>query len=97
MPSSEFQRGMLRAIAIAEMYADENIRMASDTVACDPILNPKARARIRNQAALDAAMKVSEELQLDGFDHASKHKAGLDIAELIRTEAGRKRCAKDIR
>lgn len=83
---NEFHRGMLRAAEIAELYADENIRMASDTVACDPILNPKARARIRNQRELDAAMKVAEDLQLDGQDHASKHRAGLDIAELIRSE-----------
>jgi hypothetical protein len=71
--SADFQRGLLRAIAICELYADESIRMASDTVACDPILNPKARARIRNRAELEIAQKVSEELELDGFEYASKH------------------------
>ncbi len=84
--TAEYQRGLLRAIEIASLYADENIRMASDTVSCDPILNPKARARIRNQRELDAAMKVAEDLQFHGQDHASKHHAGLDIVALIRME-----------
>lgn len=84
--TTDFQRGLLHAAAIADLYADENIRMAEDTVSCDPILNPRSRARIRNQTELDVAAKVSEELQLDGADHASRHRAGLDIAELIRAE-----------
>lgn len=84
--TTDFQRGLLRAAEICDLYADENIRMAEDTVSCDPILNPRSRARIRNQAELDVAAKVSEELQLGGADHASKHQAGLDIAELIKME-----------
>lgn len=85
--TTEFQRGMLRAAELALLYADENIRMADDTVALDPILNPRNHHRIRNQAMLDAAMAISENLVERGFAHAERHQAGLDIAELIRGEA----------
>lgn len=84
--TTEYQRGLLRAIAICEMYADENIRMATDTVSCDPILNQDLRGRISNVSELARANEVSEQLQFEGADHASKHRAGLDIAELIRME-----------
>jgi hypothetical protein len=85
--TSEYIRGLLRAAEIADLYADENIRMADDTVACDPILNRKKRAQIKNITMLEAANKVSEILEIQGADHAAKHHAGLDIAKLIREEA----------
>jgi hypothetical protein len=85
--TTEFQKGMERAAELADLYADENIRMAGDTVALDPILNPRNRALIRNQAMLEAARVVSEDLCERGFAHAERHQAGLQIAELIRGEA----------
>lgn len=85
--TTEFQRGMRRAAQIAELYADENIRMADDTVLLDPILNRAKRAEIRNQAMLAEAMLVSENLARDGFAHAERYHAGTDIAEMIRQEA----------
>lgn len=84
--TTEYQRGLLRAIEIASLYADENIRMATDTVSCDPILNRKRRAEIKSQAMLDKAAAVSEMLEIKGADHASKHQAGLDIVALIKME-----------
>jgi hypothetical protein len=85
--TTEFQRGMRRAAQIAELYADENMRMADDTVALDPILNRAKRAQIRNQAMLDPATMVSENLAMDGFAHAERYHAGTDIAGMIRQEA----------
>ena len=84
--TSEYQRGLLRAIEIASLYADENIRMATDTVSCDPILNEDLRCRIANVTELARAREVSDRLQFEGADHASKHHAGLDIVELIKME-----------
>jgi hypothetical protein len=85
--TTEFQKGMERAAELADLYADENIRMADDTVALDPILNPANHYRLRSQAMLDAARVVSEDLNERGFAHAERHQAGLQIAELIRGEA----------
>ena len=85
--SDDFQRGLLRAAEIADLYADENISMAHDTILADPILNERSRRNIRNKAQLDAAAKVSERLTLDGHGHSSRYHAGKDIAEMIRNEA----------
>lgn len=87
--TTEFQKGMHRAAELALLYADENIRMADDTVALDPILNPANHHRIKNQAMLSAAMILSEKLGDDGAMHGAKYDAGRDIAELIRDEARR--------
>ena len=85
--TTQFQKGMHRAAELAELYADENNRMADDTVELDPIFNPRHHPRLRNQAMLQAALAVSEKLGEQGFAHAERHQAGLDIAELIREEA----------
>ncbi len=85
--ATEFQKGMLRAAELALLYADENIRMADDTVALDPILNPANHHRIRNRAMLEAAKVISEDLSERGFAHAERYQAGLQIADLIRDEA----------
>lgn len=85
--ATEFQRGLQRAAELADLYADENIKMADDTVALDPILNPANHHRLRNQAMFEAAMMVSENLGERGFAHAERHQAGLNIAEMIRREA----------
>jgi hypothetical protein len=87
----EFKRGMERAAELADLYADENIRMAGDTILADPILDEKNRAKIKNQSQLNEAMVVSELLTLEGHRHSSAYHAGKDIAEMIRTEARAKR------
>lgn len=85
--ATEFQRGLQRAAELADLYADENIKMADDTVALDPILNPANHHRLRNQAMLDAAWVVSDNLGEQGVLAAERHHAGLHIAEMIRREA----------
>jgi len=55
-----YNRGLEAAAMAADLFADENIRMAEDTVAHDPILNPKLRASLENQTQLDLAAMKSE-------------------------------------
>lgn len=87
MTSDEFRRGMLRAAEIADLYADENLRMAGDTIRADPILNPANRANIKNREQLVAAVIIAESLTIDGHGHSSRYHAGTDIAVMIRKEA----------
>lgn len=83
--TTEFQRGMRRAAQIAELYADENMRMAHDTLLADPILmHPKGQPFAGD---VDAAIRKSERLTIEGADHASQYRASKSIAEMIRREA----------
>lgn len=86
--TSEFERGMLRAAELAELYADENIRMTHDTILLDPILSARGRKEILNGAQLAEAEKVSEQLTMDAHGHSNRYHAGKDIAAMIRREAG---------
>ena len=88
--TSEFERGMLRAAELAELYADENIRMTHDTVLADPILSAQGRKKIRNLAQLEEAGRISEQLAMDAHGHSSRYHAGKDIAEMIRKEASKR-------
>lgn len=81
-----FERGMRRAAEIAELFADENMRMADDTIRLDPILNREKRALITSPDQFTQAAKVSEDLEYDGFMYASRSHAAKDIAEAIREE-----------
>lgn len=83
-----YEQGLRRALAIAEMFADENMRMADDTIQLDPILNSRRRAEITSPEQLAAAAKVSERLELEGFQFASRSHAAKDIVDAIRAELG---------
>lgn len=83
-----YEAGLQRALRIAEMYADENMRMADDTIALDPILNRDKRALITSPAQLERAEKVSMALGADGLMYSFRSHAAKDIAEAIRKELG---------
>ncbi len=85
---TDYDLGLRRALAIADLYADENMRMADDTIKLDPILNREKRALISSPAQLEAAAKVSSALEADGFMYASRSHAAKDIANAIRAELG---------
>lgn len=78
-----YRDGLLQAFEIADMYADENMRMADDTVHADPILNRQLRQRLKSCAEVDAAALVSERLAFDGLMHSSRSHAARDIADTI--------------
>lgn len=84
---TEYQRGMRRAAQIAKLYADENMRMAHDSLLCDPILNHPHGQPMESRAQLDIAVKKSERLQIEGTMASSRYHAGEDIAKLIYAEA----------
>lgn len=85
--TDEFKRGMLRAAELAELYADENMRMTHDTILADPILNEAKRKLIRNPVELADASRVSERLTLESHGYSSRYHAGTDIAAMIRKDA----------
>lgn len=79
--------GLRRAAEIADLYADENMRMAGDTVRADPILNQHRRAEIKNAYQLEAAAAMSQQLGIDGCIYSSRAHAAQDIAAAIRQAA----------
>jgi hypothetical protein len=86
MTARTYREGLQRAAEIAELYADENMRMAGDTVKADPILNAKRRSEITNVYQLEAAHAMSQQLEIDGCIYSSRSHAAADIAEAIRQE-----------
>lgn len=78
-----YRDGLQRAFEIADMYADENRRMAQDTIHADPILNRELRSRLKSRAEVEAAALVSDRLTLDSLSHSSRSYAARDIADAI--------------
>lgn len=75
-----FNRGLEMAARCAELYADENRRMAEDTLLADPILmGTTTRATFREDR------RKSEGLILDGHKHCSAALAADAIALNIRS------------
>ena len=68
------------AAQIADAYADENIRMAGDSVLFDPVLSSK-----RGDVLTRGDFVKSEELILDGAIHSSMFHAAQNIAAAIRS------------
>lgn len=87
MTSGEFQRGMLYAAQIVRLFADENMRMADDTIRLDPILNRRMRVQLKSLAEIEEAGRRSEQLALDGHNYASRAHAASDIADMIEARA----------
>ena len=73
--SAEFRRGLDAAAAVADLYASENFRMASDTVLLDPVLRGNASS---------AALARSDALQDAGQRHAELAHLAQQIAAAIR-------------
>lgn len=78
--------GLRFALSIAELFADENLRMAGDTIFLDPILNRAKRYDLKTLPEIEAASKISEELAINGTIYSARHHAANDIAEMIRKE-----------
>ena len=70
-----YNRGLEVAARVAELYADENGRMAYDTVMLDPIL--------QRHDVSPAALADSRRLEDAGAVHLGKRDAGMDLAKLI--------------
>ena len=68
---------------IADAYADENIRMAGDSVLFDPVLSRK-----RGDILTRGDLIKSEELILDGAIHSAMFHAAQNIAAAIRASKG---------
>lgn len=63
------------AAKIADFYAKENFRLATDTILLDPVLRG---------GSSDKALVVSEDLQMWGCIYSSRAHAAQDIAKAIR-------------
>lgn len=83
-----YNRGLEAAARAADLFSDENQRMAMDSVHSDPMLNRSMRDQIKTQAQLDDAMLKSESLEVDGCIHSSMSHAGKILAQMIRQEKG---------
>lgn len=73
-------------LRICDMFADENIRMADDTIMSDPLL-ARLRARRRGldvQPLTAADFSLCVELQIDGCVHSAMHHAAKNIGDAIR-------------
>ena len=71
-----YRDGLEDAAKIADMWAEENFRLAGDTILHDPVLS----GRDRSQSGFIA----SQDFQRDGFGHASRAHTAQDIATAIR-------------
>lgn len=78
-----YREGLLQAYKIADMFADENMRMVVDTIKADPILNDDNRKKLKSCADVRAAAKLSYRLADDGLIYASRSNAARDIADAI--------------
>lgn len=81
-----YAEGLHRAAEIADLYSDENMRMADDTILADPLLNWQRRAEIKNIDQLQDAAAMSRRLEIDGTIYSSRAHAAADIAKAIRAE-----------
>ena len=70
------------AARIADFYAEENFRLAQDTILIDPVL--------RNRDLSPGALAISDRLQSDGHMHASMAHAAQHIAAAIREKINTK-------
>lgn len=78
-----FNRGVEAAAKIAELWADESIRMADDTVRLDPIINWK---HFGDPVDLGEAQRTSARLADEGARYAIQHHCSKDIAKMIRQQ-----------
>lgn len=84
-----FNRGIEAAATIADLWADENIRMAAHTVQADPMFALWKSGCVASTGELIDAMMVSTKLAEDGHEHAIRHHAAKGIAEMIREQKKR--------
>ena len=86
VPMKDYELGMLRAAEIARLIADENMRMADDTISLDPIISHQRHGPIKTKAQLRRAKQISERLTLEGSYYATRSHAASDVADMIMSE-----------
>ena len=71
--------------ALADEYAEENFRMATDTIMIDPILT--AHRKKRPYIRTPQADELSEKCQIDGAMHSSSAHTAQHVAAAIRARS----------
>lgn len=79
--SDERRKALLEAAAYAEFYADERMRLCTDSILHDPVL-----AGGRTYADFDR----SSDMQIDGTINSAAYHAAMNIAEHLRSLANAK-------
>jgi hypothetical protein len=79
-----FNKGLEAAAQAAELFADENQRMATDTILSDPILNKSMRKNLHSLAAIEEASRKADLMAIQGSCHAAMAQAGDILKKLIR-------------
>lgn len=67
------------AIKVIKEYADENIRMAQDTILLDPVLHPERHKPM----TIDERFNLAEKFCIDGAIHSAKFHAACEILALL--------------
>lgn len=81
-----FNRGVEAAAKIADLWADESILMADDTVKLDPMINDSLRKQLASVEAVEEACMTSARLADEGAQYAIQHHCSKDIAKMIRQQ-----------
>lgn len=71
-----FNRGVEEAAKVADLYADENMRMCHDSLLHDPVL--------AGRQVTAAAVHKSKKLAVRGHMHSSMYHAATNIAAAVR-------------
>lgn len=70
--------------ALADAFADENIRMAQDTIMVDPVLSAH-RSGAKIATLSDTDWQKANDLMIEGCIHSSMFHAAQNIAQAIRS------------
>lgn len=80
-----YNRGIEAAAAIADLWADECLRMSDHTIRADPLLALIKVGR-GTGAEIDAAHARSQMLISEGSFHCARHHAAKGIAAMTRNQ-----------
>lgn len=80
-----FNRGLETARKLAMLYADENFRMADETVKADPIL-----MLLSTVETFEEDCKRSQDLMIQGHGHCATAHACLHLSEMIQGQKVRR-------
>lgn len=70
--------------ALADAFADENIRMAQDTIMIDPVLSAH-RSGIKMATLSESDWQKAKDLMVEGCIYSSMFHAAQNIAQAIRS------------
>lgn len=82
-----YNRGLEHAARAALFYANENMRLATETLLHCPVLSGRARTR--------EDLKLAHDLTDEGFRHSAAYHAGLHIAHNIVSMKEKPKHGKD--